>query len=269
MARTNPRQVLPFNDPQPLIGMVHLRPLPGTLYFDDSLDTVIDAALADAYHLQQAGFNGLIVENFGDIPFRKNRVELHTVAAMTAVVQEIRREIELPVGINVLRNDPFAAIAVASATGANFIRVNVLTGVMATDQGLIEGEAAEVFAYMERVAPWVTLYADVHVKHAAPLVPRPITEVAQETTYRGGADGLIVTGTQTGGGVDMEELIAVREAVVVPVLAGSGVTVDNVQSILSTCDGAIVGSSLKVDGIAGNPVDPELAREFVEIGRGG
>ncbi len=261
--QTTPRQVLPFNEPHPLIGMVHLRPLPGTLYFDDSFDAVIDAALADAWHLQQAGFDGLIVENFGDVPFRKNRVEPHTVAAMTVVVQEIQREIELPIGINVLRNDPFAAIAVASATGANFIRVNVLTGVMATDQGLIEGEAAEVFTYMERIAPWVTLYADIHVKHAAPLVERPIVEVAQETTYRGGADGLIVTGTRTGGSIDVEELKAVREGVVVPVLVGSGVNAGNVREIAPLCDGIIVGSGLKVDEVPGNPVDPERAKEFV------
>ena len=261
---SDPRQVLPFNEPQPLIGMVHLRPLPGTLYFDDSFDPVIDAALVDAWHLQQAGFDGLIVENFGDIPFRKNRVEPHTVAAMTAVIGEIRREIELPIGLNVLRNDPFAATAVASATGAAFIRVNVLTGIMVTDQGLIEGEAADLFAYIERIAPWLTLYADIHVKHAAPLVDRPIAELAQETTYRGGADGLIVTGTETGIEVDLEEMRTVRNAVVVPVLAGSGVSHENVQEIRAECDGLIVGSSLKVDGVAGNPVDRERAVSFVE-----
>ena len=265
---TAPRKVLPFEEPKPLVGMVHLRPLPGTLYFEGSFDEVMDAALVDAWHLQQAGFNGLIVENFGDIPFRKNRVEPHTIAAITAVVQEIRREIGLPIGLNVLRNDPFGAVAIASATGATFIRVNVLTGVMATDQGLIEGEAPDLFVYIKRIAPWLKVYADVHVKHAAPLVDRPISELAKETAYRGGADGLIVTGNQTGSNLDLEELRSVRDAVLVPVLAGSGVNHENLQEIVRACDGLIVGSSLKVDGIAGNPIDRERAMHFVEMIQG-
>lgn len=253
----------PFERP-PVIGMVHLLPLPGTMYFEGSLDAVQDRALTDALHLESAGFDGIIVENYGDIPFRKGPVEPHTVAAMTAIVTEIRREVEMPIGINVLRNDPRGAIAIASATAARFIRVNVHSGVMVTDQGVIEGEAAETIAYLDRVAPELAVYADVNVKHARPLVSRPVAEVAQETMERGGAHALIVTGSQTGRSADLRELETVRRAVSGPVLVGSGVDHDNIAEIYAACDGVIVGSSIKETGQAAWPVDPSRAAALIE-----
>ena len=259
----DPRLPHPFES-RPVIGMVHLRPLPGTMYFEGSLDAVQDRAITDAIVLEGAGFDGLIVENFGDIPFRKEQVEPHTVAAMTAVVNEIRREVDLPIGINVLRNDPFAAVAVASATGARFIRVNVHSGVMVTDQGIIEGRAAELIAYLDRVAPDLAVWADVNVKHARPLVSRPIAETAQETMERGGAHALIVTGSQTGHAADLKELQKVRGAVAGPVLVGSGVTPENIAEIFPECDGVIVGSSIKETGQAAWPVDPERASALID-----
>ena len=256
----------PF-ETEPIIGMVHLRPLPGTMYGDGDLEGVIDLAVRDAVTLQEAGFDGVIVENFGDIPFRKEQVEPHTVAAMTAAVREIAREIEIPIGLNVLRNDPFAAVAIAAATGSRFIRVNVLSGVMVTDQGIIEGRGAELIAYLDRVAPEVAVYADVHVKHAKPLVSRPIGEVAVETMERGGAHALIVTGSQTGRSTDLRELGKVRSAVTGPVLVGSGVRAENVAEILAGADGVIVGSSIKENGRAAWPVDPNRAAALVAAAR--
>lgn len=260
------RPVHPF-DTEPIIGMVHLRPLPGTMYYDGDIDAVIDAALRDAVALQSAGFDGLIVENFGDVPFRKESVEPHTVAAMTAAVREIFREVDIPIGLNVLRNDPFAAVAVASATGAGFIRVNVLSGVMVTDQGIIEGRGAELLAYLDRIAPELAIYADVNVKHAKPLVSRPPEEVAIETMERGGAHALIVTGSQTGRSADLRELGKVRSAVAGPVLVGSGVTPENIAEILAAADGVIVGSSIKENGRAPWPVDPDRAAALIEEAR--
>lgn len=251
-----------------LIGMVHLLPLPGSARYGGSLDAVLSAAVADAATLSDAGFDALIVENFGDAPFRKNRVEPATVAAMTAVAAEIRRAVTQPLGINVLRNDAFAALGVAAAVGASFIRVNILSGAMATDQGIIEGEAAELLPYRSRVAPDVAILADVNVKHARPLAERPVEEVALETVARAGADGLIVTGSRTGGTIDPEELRRVKETVTAPVLAGSGVTAVNAAAMCAMCDGIIVGSSLKADGIVTNRVDPDRARRFVEAARG-
>ncbi|HKR64993.1 MAG TPA: BtpA/SgcQ family protein, partial [Thermoanaerobaculia bacterium] len=123
-----------------VFGMVHLRALPGAPLFT-SLDEVIDAALVDARAIVDGGCDGLVIENFGDKPFTRGRVEAETVAAMTRIVAEIAREVKLPLGVNVLRNDAQSALAIAAATGAAFIRVNVHTGAMVTDQGIIEGDA--------------------------------------------------------------------------------------------------------------------------------
>lgn len=258
------QRLLPVGASGSLIGMVHLLPLPGSARFGGSFDAVIQAALADAAMLADAGFDALVVENFGDAPFRKNRVEPGTIAAITAVAAEVRRAVTLPLGINVLRNDAFAALGIASAVGASFIRVNILSGAMVTDQGIIEGEAAELLPYRRRVAPDVAILADVNVKHARPLVERPIEEIALETVARAGADALIVTGNRTGGEIDPEELERVRKTVDVPVFAGSGVTEGNAVDTLALCNGIIVGSSLKHDGIVTNRVDPERAKSFVE-----
>lgn len=247
--------------------MVHLLPLPGTARYGGSMTQVFDAALADARALQESGFDALMVENFGDVPFRKNRVESHTIAAMSVVANAVRQETGLPLGINVLRNDALAALGIAGTISAEFIRVNILAGTMVTDQGVIEGEAPEVSVYRQRVAPNVAILADVHVKHARPLVERPIEEIAIETVERAGADGLIVTGTSTGGLIDFEELANVRNVVQAPLFAGSGVTSENIKSVLELCNGAIIGSSLKVDGIVTNRVDPARAKRFVEVGR--
>ena len=170
--------------------MVHLGALPGAPLFE-SLDAVIEEAIADAAALASGGCDGMVFENFGDRPFHK-RAGPETVAAMTRVISEVKPE--LPFGVNVLRNDARAALAIAAATGAAFIRINVHTGVMATDQGLIEGDAAETLRFRTAIAPEVLIFADYLVKHASPVgehSPRDLRE-------RGLADAIIVSGTETG-----------------------------------------------------------------------
>jgi len=250
-----------------LIGMVHLPALPGAPEHRLPIESIEENTVNDAVALAEAGFDGVMIENFGDNPFRKNRVEPHTIATMTRIAVAVRNGVEIPIGINVLRNDAFAALGIAGAVGAAFVRVNVLAGTMVTDQGVIEGEAPEVTLYRQRIAPGVAILADVHVKHARPLVDRPVREVAIETAERGGADALIVTGTGTGGQVDLQELHHVRSAVRAPVLAGSGVTPGNVREVLELCNGVIVGSSLKFDGDPRRNVDPARARAFAERAR--
>ncbi|MGK2855747.1 MAG: BtpA/SgcQ family protein, partial [Thermoanaerobaculia bacterium] len=155
----------------PLIGMVHLRPLPGAPLFSGSMDEVIEAAVRDATALRDGGAAAFIVENFGDKPFAKT-VGAETIAAMTRVIAEITREVRLPFGVNVLRNDGLAAMAIAAATGAAFIRVNVLSGAMVTDQGVIEGGAASLMRFRATLsATSVAVFADHMVKHASPLAP--------------------------------------------------------------------------------------------------
>jgi membrane complex biogenesis BtpA family protein len=242
----------------PLFGMVHLEPLPGSPLFS-SMNRVIEAALSDAVALSDGGAAGIIIENFGDRPFAKSRVEPETVAAMTRVVTEIARQVQIPLGINVLRNDAVSALSIAAATGAAFIRVNVHTGAMVTDQGVIEGTAHETLRKRSAIAPAVLIFADYLVKHAAPLGPVSASDLRE----RGLADALIVTGPATGAAADPQRLHFLRAEIDAPILIGSGVNAENAHSF-HEADGAIVGSSLKRDG----RVDRELVRAVVGAWRG-
>ena len=249
-----------------LIGVVHLLPLPGSPRWNGNLKSVLNRARMEAGVLQDGGAHGIIVENFGDSPFRTGRVEPETVAAMTLAVERVRDSVSLPVGINMLRNDAISALAVAVATGAEFIRVNVHYGVMATDEGIVEGEAHETTRRRRYLNSDVKIMADVLVKHAAPMGQTDIGLVAQETTRRALADGLIVSGPATGQPTNSFDVSAVRRAV--PdgfLLVGSGISESNVQRILEHADGAIVGTSLKKEGVVSKPVDPDRVRRLAEI----
>ncbi len=260
-----------FEVKKPIIGMVHLLPLPGSPRFKDGdLVPIVERAVQDTKALEAGGVDGLIVENFRDAPYFKTNVPPETISAMAAIVKSVVNQVKIPVGVNVLRNDAKAALAIAYATGGKFIRVNVFTDAVVTDQGIIEACAPRLLRYRHRLGAWeIKVFADVHVKHAAPLVSRPIEEVAKDSVRRGMADALIVTGPRTGALVELEELLKVKKAVPdTPVLAGSGVDKTNVLRVLERCDGAIVGTSLKVEGITTNPVDQRRVTEFMELVRG-
>lgn len=251
-----------------LIGMIHLAPLPGSPASELPLERICEDACRDARALADAGFDALVVENFGDSPFHATQVDPHTVSCMTIVARAIHREVDLPLGINVLRNDPLAALAIATVCEAAFIRVNVHTGVYATDQGIIEGRADETLRYRRRLDSWVSILADVHVKHASPLLDQPIELAAEEAAYRGRADGLIVSGTGTGKPTSLDDLRRVREAVPdKPIFVGSGATVDSIRELLTIADGAIVGTAIKQDGRTTAPVDIARAEAFVREAR--
>ncbi len=158
-----------------VIGMIHLQPLPGSPRFRDT-ESVVDCALRDYVSLKEGGVDGILVENYGDLPYLKERVEPQTVTWMTKVILSLG--IDLPFGVNVLRNDAVSALAIAHAAGGVFIRCNVLSGVMVTDQGIIEGKAAEVLRYRSALKADIQIFADVCVKHAAPLRSQPLEEAA-------------------------------------------------------------------------------------------
>ena len=234
------------HSPKLLIGVVHLRPLPGAPRFAGSLREIIDFAVADARAYERGGAHAVFIENFGDVPFTKTNVVPETIAAMTAAGCSIRAAVKLPIGFNVLRNDACAALALCAACGGSFIRVNVHTGAMLTDQGLIEGDAYHTVRYRERLCPGAKIFADVHVKHAVPLGAWTIEDSAYDTVERGLADALIVSGVGTGQAADIAEVERVRRACPkTKLLLGSGVNVANVKNYLRFADGVIVGSSLK------------------------
>ncbi len=251
--------------PRPLlIGMCHLPPLPGSPRHALPMGRIIEHALTDAETLKRSGFDALIVENFGDAPFQTGRIDPWTTAALAVIAAEVKSAVGMPLGVNALRNDALAALGVAAAAGADFIRVNVLVGVSATDQGFIEGQAADLLRARLRVAPAIEVFADVHVKHAVCISQPEIALAAEETAYRGQADALIVSGATTGRPVNLDELRRVRAAV--PdrlLLAGSGTTPETIAHILEVADGVIVGSCLKPGGNPDLPIDRMLAEAFV------
>jgi membrane complex biogenesis BtpA family protein len=239
-----------------LFGMVHLGPLPGAPLYR-SMDDVLERALHDARAIAEGGCDGLVIENFGDRPFTRGRVEAETVAAMTRVVAEIAREVRIPFGVNVLRNDALSALAIAAATGAAFIRVNIHTGAAVTDQGIIEGGAYETLRKRAVLAPDVLIFADYRVKHATPM-----GEVsAKDLRLRGLADAVIVTGSETGAAADPSRLRELREQIDAPLLVGSGLTAENAAAF-ADADGAIVGTSLKSEGRVDRAKVEALARAW-------
>ena len=249
-----------------LLGVVHLPPLPGAPRAR-AMAEVRKSALADARALAQGGVDGLIVENFGDVPFHRgdarDPVPPHVTAALALIGRLLAEETGLPVGINCLRNDARAALGAAAAAELSFIRVNVHVGAMVTDQGILEGDAARTLRYRQELGSDVKILADLLVKHAAPLAAHAVEDLARDTVERGLADAVIVTGPATGAPVDRARLQAVRRAVSVPVLVGSGLDAHNARDLWPLCDGAIVGTAFKRKGDVRQPVDVARVRRIV------
>ena len=263
-----------FDAASPVVGMVHLPPLPGSPGFDGDRDRIDERALADARALAEGGADAVLVENFGDAPFYPDDVPKHVVASMTAAVRRVCDAVSLPVGVNVLRNDAAAAVSVAAATGADFVRVNVHSGAAVTDQGVIEGTAHETVRLRERLDADVSILADVDVKHAAALGDRPVAERVRDVVERERADGVVVSGAGTGEPTPEERLREAREALAsldrdAPLFVGSGVTAETAAATLSAADGAIVGTAMKEGGETTAPVDPDRVRRVVEAGSDG
>jgi membrane complex biogenesis BtpA family protein len=260
---------LPAHITYAVIGMVHLRALPGSPRWDGDMKGVVRAALEDARALAEGGADAVMVENHGDIPFTAGRVDAATVAGMAVAVAEIRRHVAIPVGVNVLKNDVRSALAVAAGTGARFVRVNVHVGAVAADQGIIQSEAHDSLRYRRLLGVDVAILADVQAKHGLPLAPMPIEQEARDCHARGLADALVVSGTATGEPTPMADLKRVRGAVPEALLlVGSGASPETVAELLAVADAVIVGTSIKRDGRLANPVDVERVRRLVAAARG-
>ena len=237
------------------IGVIHLAPLPGAPRWGGDMAFVLRRAVADARAYERGGADAVVIENFHDVPFTKDAVPPETLAAMAAAGRAVREAVRLPLGFNVLRNDARGGLALCAACGGSFIRVNVHTGAMLTDQGVIEGKAFDTLRQRQRLCPDVRIFADVQVKHAVPLGHQRIEEAARDTQQRGLADGLIVTGTGTGVATELADVERVRRACpAARILIGSGVTAANVRDYLPLVDGIIVGSSLKTGNKVWNAV---------------
>jgi membrane complex biogenesis BtpA family protein len=258
---------------QPVVGMVHLPALPGSPGYGGDREAVREEARADALALADGGCDAVLVENYGDTPYHPESVPTHVVADLAAAVESVTDEVDLPHGVNVLRNDAQAALSVAAATGGSFVRVNVHTGTRATDQGLLEGRAHETLRLRERIDAEVAILADVAVKHSGAVADRDLARLARETVDRGLADGLVASGAGTGeatAGDHLRRVLDGRDDATreVPVFVGSGARPETARNLLEVADGLIVGTALKRDGETAAAVERERVRDLLDaLGR--
>jgi uncharacterized protein len=252
-----------FNVEVPIIGCVHLMALPGAPLYGGSMSVVYDKAIEEAEILSGGGVDGLIIENFRDNPYYPRRVPAETIAALSAIARELKQRVACPIGLNVLRNDGEAALAIATAVGAPFIRINVHCGAVVSEQGLMEGVAHKTLRLRSALRSGVLIFADICVKHATPLVDRGFVTETKDVIERGLADAVIVSGERTGFETPAKVVQEVRGATAVPLLIGSGATPENIGNIFSSVNGIIVGSYFKSSGQANNFVERSRVKTFM------
>ncbi|MBI3668376.1 MAG: BtpA/SgcQ family protein [Acidobacteria bacterium] len=259
-----------FGVPKPVIGMVHLWPLPGAPgYSGYGMQTVIDQALRDAEALVQGGVNGLMVENMWDLPyFVGEEVKPEAMTAQAVAAAEVVKNFPLPVGINVIHNGGVVCLSIAVAAQARFIRVCILTGSRLWDTGELDhGCAATLVRKRKELgAEPIHIFADVDKKHSVAFPGLDLATHIEWTEFYG-ADALIVTGRMTGSAPNVEKVREARRLATRPVLVGSGSNEENIAVFLQSADGVIVGSSLKKDNVMQNPVDVDRVRRFMDVVR--
>ncbi|HDN80745.1 MAG TPA: BtpA/SgcQ family protein [Chloroflexi bacterium] len=257
-----------FGVEKPIIGMIHLWPLPGAPgYTGYGMDFIIERALEDAHALVEGGVNGLIVENMWDLPyFVGDDVPPEEMTAQAVVARKVVEAVDVPVGINVVHNGGVVTLAIAVASGAKFIRVCLLTGARVWDTGEFDhGCAARLLRKRKELgAEHIKILADVDKKHSVAFPGIDLATHIEWTEFYL-ADALIISGKMTGSAPDLEKVKRARELSHRPILIGSGATEENIADFLRYADGAIVGTTFKVDGIAENPVDVERVKRFMEV----
>lgn len=254
-----------FNVRKPIIGMIHLPPLPGTAAGRETrFRDILAYALSELEALQRGGVNGVIVENFWDLPYLPAETPPVTVASLAAVAGSLVQKASVPLGVNILYNDFRGELAVARAVGAAFIRAEVFVDPSLSETGMIPASAPHMIRERAALgAEDVAILSDVQGKNTAPRWQRPVTESAVDAEKRGLADAIVVTGAGTGKSASLDDLRRVKEVVSVPLLAGSGVSPASLAEILSVCDGAIVGSYFKQGGKIQAPTDPQRVKELM------
>lgn len=254
-----------FGVDKPIIGMIHLLPMPGAPGYDHDVDTIIERALDDAEKLEEGGVDGLIVENMWNIPyFVGSDIPPETISVQSVAARKVVEKVDMPVGANVIHNAGRGDLAVALASGADFMRICLLTGAQVWDTGEFDsGIAAELTRLRKYFdAEDIHIFADIDKKHSQIFPGIDIKTHAIWSEYYL-ADALIVTGEMTGSPAIVEDVEAVREVSDRPILMGSGMNKDNVPKFLKYADGAIVGTTFKESGITENPVDTERVKEFM------
>ncbi|HEY60426.1 MAG TPA: BtpA/SgcQ family protein [Anaerolineae bacterium] len=260
-----------FFNPKPVIGMVHLHPLPGSPLFNPQkmdMDEVVRIAVEEAKILEEAGVDGLQIENIWDFPYQKGcNVGHETTAAMAVAATKVKGAVSIPIGINCHLNAGTQALAIAAGVGAKWIRVFEWVNAYISHAGILEGIAADLSRYRGFLhANKIIFFCDVNVKHGSHFIisDRTIAEQARDAENEG-AEVLIVTGDETGKAPTIKKVKELSDAVKIPILIGSGTTTENVVELLGIADGAIVGSNFKQNNDWKKSLDEKAIREFMKM----
>lgn len=254
--------------PKPVIGMVHFPALPGTPLYDAAggMDAIRQWVRRDLEALQAGGIHAVMFCNENDRPYRLD-ADVASVAAMADVIGSVRSEVSVPFGVNILW-DPTATLALAAATGAAFCR-EIFTGAFAGDFGLWVRTAGDSARYRRQLgAEHVRMLFNINAEFAQQLAPRPIAEVAKSVAFSSSPDAILISGPITGQAANasaLAEVAAAVEGTGIPVLVNTGFKASNAAELLQYADGAIVGSSLKFDGVTWNPVDQTRVAELMRV----
>ena len=262
-----PRMNSLFHQPKPVIGVIHVGALPGTPRSAETVAELVTVARREAKLYRESGVDGVVIENMHDVPYLRGEVGPEIVAAMTIIASEVKGELELPVGIQILAGANVEAMAVAHAAGLDFIRAEGYAYAHVADEGFIQSSAAKLLRYRRMIgATDVQVWADVKKKHSAHAITADVGlgETAETVEFMG-ADCVIVTGSVTGRPPTVRDVREAKTNCRVPVILGSGITADNVTEFYNEADGFIVGSAFKVDGLWSNTVDPSRVVRFMNV----
>jgi uncharacterized protein len=255
-----------FNVEKPVIGMIHVGALPGTPKYQGEINPIIENAIKEAEIYKKVGVDSIAIENMHDTPYIKGGVGPEITAMMGIVGHEVKKASNLPCGIQILAGANIEAMAVALASQLDFIRAEGFAFAHVADEGLIESSAGLLLRYRKQMgADSIAVFSDIKKKHSSHAITSDIdiVETAKAVEFFGG-DGVIITGAATGAAADLDELLSVKKHSKIPILVGSGVTIDNVESYLKSADGLIVGSYFKKYGYWENELDHEKISKFME-----
>lgn len=248
-----------------LIGMVHCLPLPGTMNYAGSMNAIIEKAVSDAKTLEKSGFDAILTEPTLDLPSGMIRGQLQ-LAAMSIICEAVSQAVNLPTGVSYFTPDCMDMFSIAKACGADFVRVTTFVDTVIFPPGISYPSASRVWEVRRQEGMRdIAVLADIQVKHGTMMYPNTRLEESAYFAEQQGADAVIVTGSATGQETPTDTIQRVKRIVKIPVIVGSGVSADNIQSQMPFADGFIIGSSIKINGKLESPVDEDLASALASL----
>lgn len=255
-----------FKDNKSIIGMIHVPALPGTPLNKFSINQIIEMVLKEAEIYQASGIDSIMLENMHDVPYLNRQVGPEIISSMTVVTQEVRRICSLPLGIQILAGANQEALAVALAVGLNYIRAEGFVFSHVADEGLMNACAGELLRYRKNIgAEHIAVLTDIKKKHSSHAITSDvdIAETAKAAEFFL-SDGLIITGESTGKEAQLSEVKSVKDKCSLPVIIGSGITLDNIEKYYPYADGFIIGSWFKEEGKWNHPLSSKRVQEFMQ-----